>query len=45
MTIAAEFGGTARFEMVSELGHGGMGVVYEAIDRARADLLARAAET
>ena len=31
----AFFGGHARFEIVRELGHGAMGIVYEAFDRER----------
>ena len=34
------FAGTERFEVLSELGHGAMGVVYEALDRERATRVA-----
>src|SRR5580698_987236 len=36
----AEWGGTSRYEVLSRLGHGGMGVVYEAFDRERRQLVA-----
>jgi serine/threonine protein kinase len=32
----SEFSGTERFEVLSRLGSGGMGVVYEVLDRDRA---------
>src|SRR5580658_5603637 len=36
----AGWAGTMRYEALSRLGHGGMGVVYEAFDRERRQLVA-----
>jgi hypothetical protein len=36
----ADWGGTSRYRVLSRLGHGGMGVVYDAFDRERRQLVA-----
>jgi len=40
VTVAREFFGTERFELVRELGKGGMGIVYEVFDRDRGERVA-----
>src|SRR5215471_10285045 len=35
MQLAAEFAGTARFQVLARIGSGGMGVVYDVFDRER----------
>ncbi len=37
---SAEFPGTSRFQVCRRIGHGGMGVVYEALDRERNEEIA-----
>jgi serine/threonine protein kinase/tetratricopeptide (TPR) repeat protein len=39
-SIPGPFAGTARFALVRELGSGGMGIVYEAVDRVRSSRVA-----
>ena len=40
MSLDGEFRGTARYEVVSRLGEGGMGTVYAALDRERGERVA-----